>query len=400
MGYVYHRITDPVVLAVWWIGNATLLFCVVAYLRGRRREARPMAGGRTVAIVTAHEHDADDLHACIWSVLNQRGVVIDEVHVVDAGSVRRPVRPFAHPRVRWHRTTDSSRSAAQVYVLDRLQPDEWDFVLIVDGAGVLDERSLEHQLRAFSRPRVAAAAGRVVVRDRRPSLLARIADLDIGAASALLTVDRSPAGTLRVLPGAPVLHRFRILMKNRRRHLAAGDFGDDRRLLLYAAAEGEVVGVSEAIAWTRAPADLRTAWRQRLRWSTSWWRLVPLAFTVATRPAARLLVLAQLVVGPLAVVCAVATARWPLYAALYLLTRYASTGFYLIGRPEMSDDRKFWTWLLLTPVEALVHLLLVVPVRYLGLLRLRRQARERDVVPLALPGTVYYGGYLPDGGRP
>src|SRR4051812_42046110 len=118
---MYHgSVTDPVVLAYWWIGNAALLYRMVAVVKGRRRGQLPPATGRIVAIVPAYEQDPDDLRACVWSVLNQRGVVVDEVHVVDDGSIHRPVQPFPHPRVRWHRTEYGGRCAAHAYVLDRL----------------------------------------------------------------------------------------------------------------------------------------------------------------------------------------------------------------------------------------------------------------------------------------
>jgi hypothetical protein len=401
--YVYHVITAPAALAVWCIGNATLLYCVYTlYRRGRFRHL-PVATGRIVAIVPAHEQDTGDLHACIWSILNQRGAEVEEVHVVDDGSTRRPVEPFAHPRVRWHRTENGGRHAAAGYVLDRLEPDYWDFVLIADAHCLLGEQSLKHQLRAFSRPRVTATMPMVIARNAGPGTLTRIADLNIGAASTL------PAVHLKIVSAAPVLYRAHLPLRYRR---------DDHRVAMYAASEGEVVGVSDAVTSTLAPSGTRTAYRQWLSWSTSWWRTLPLALT-GPKPAGRLLALLHLIALPLAIGYAVVsvaisgwrdTVQWPaivLYATLYLLVRYAVTGLYLLQRPATSARLR--TWLLLTPVEAACNLAFVTPIKYIALAGLCRRGwrirHDQDAVASvspstasrAQPGTVYYSGYLPDG---
>ena len=413
---VYWLVTDPVLLAYWWTGNSTLLFCMYAFFNGRRFLHLPVAAGRIVAIVAAYEQDAGDLHACVWSILNQRGVVVDEVHVVDDGSIDRPVQPFSHPRVRWHRKKNGGKRAAQVYVLDRLEPGDWDFVLTIDGDCVLDERAMEHQLRAFSRPQVTATTGMVIVRNARQNLLTRIADVNIGTSCVRRRASSSLAGALKIISGAPAVYRAHTLFRHKRRYLSAGAYGDDRLLALFAAFDGEIVGVNESIVWTRTPADVETAFRHLLRWSKSWWCLIPLALTGADRPTgmfSRLFMLFQLIIGPLMIGYALiavivgasrGTVSWPsivIYAVLYLLVRYATTGLYLVERPETSRRGKLWAWLLLTPAEAACNLLFVVPVKYTALLRLGWRAWRDDrhaglaTTATAEPGTVYYSGYLP-----
>jgi hypothetical protein len=417
--YIDNVLSDPAVLAVWWIGNAALLFCLYAFFKNGRVRPQPMPAGRIVAIVPAYERDTDELHACVWSILNQRGAVVDEVHVVDDGSTRQPVQPFSHPRVRWHRTQNGGGHAAAGYVLDRLQPGDWDFVLIVDSACVLAERSMERQLRPFSRTRVTATTGLVIARDPRQSLLTRISDLNVGAFAAMSLAGWSPVCLLKALSGAPVLYRAAIPF-HRRRHLAEGGHDDGRRLAMYAALEGEVVGVSNAVAWTSSAAGVQVAYRLRLGWSTSWWRLVRLALTGSDLRhglLCRLFALVHLIAVPLAIACAlvsVATTEWRaaprwatifLYAALYLLLRYAATALYLIEHPAESRGRKLLTWLLLTPAEAACNLMFVIPIKYVALIRLCGRGRRRrpdrttaSAEPLMVrPGAVYYSGYLPDG---
>jgi hypothetical protein len=409
---VHRSISNPIMLAAWWAGTATLLFWVYAFFRNGRSRPRRMATGRIVAIVPAYEQDPEDLHACVRSILDQHGVVVGEVHVVDDGSTERPVQPFSHPRVRWHRTRNGGGHAAAGYVLDRLEPDDWDFVLIVDGACVLEERALECQLRALSRPQVAATTGLVITRNSRWSLSARIADLTIGASSAIATAGWSPVCLLESVSGTPVLYRAHIPFRHRQRHLTVGGHDDNRRLALSAALEGEVVGVSNAIASVSPGTGVHAACRRRLGWSTSWWRMVRISLTGASGRRGlplRLFGLLHLVVVPSAIgvtLMSVATSTWwagprvaaiGLYAGLCLLVRYAVTALYLIERPATSRRRKVWTWLLLTPAEAVCQLLLVIPIRYVALARLC--ARGRRPLPghtAVRPGAVYYSGYLPD----
>ncbi|WP_250035971.1 glycosyltransferase [Paractinoplanes maris] len=409
--YIHDRVANPVLLAYWWVGNGTLFYCLYAFTRDSRFEHLPMAAGRIVAIVPAHERDHDDLRACIWSILDQRGVVVDEVHVVDDGSVHRPVDPFPHPRVRWHRTGNGGRQAAQAYVLDRLDPHDWDFVLTADGDCVLDERAIEHQLRALSRPRIVATTAMVAVRNVHQNLLTRVADLNIGT-RVMRRVSRarkSPTAMLTVTSGAVTIYRAGTLFEQKRRYLAAKATGDGCYDAGVPDLEGEVVRVHEAIVWTREPADALVAYRQRRRSATASWRRLAPALTGPHRsgdPLARLILLLQLAAGPLTLgfviftlvesACRDTLRLLPIvpYVALYLLVRYAMTGLYLVERPGLDSARKVWTWILLTPVEAVYHLLFSVPIKYIALLQLR--GFDRTVT--AEPSKVYYSGYLTGAG--
>src|SRR6185436_14314800 len=54
--------------------------------------------------------------------------------------------------------------------------------------------------------------------------------------------------------------------------------GDDRWLALRALRRGQVVAVAEAGVETDMPSTLRGTYRQRLRWSRSWWWMFPYVF--------------------------------------------------------------------------------------------------------------------------
>lgn len=380
------------------------------------------AAARVVVIVSAHEPDPDDLHDCVTSVLDQRGLVVDEVHVVDDGSTLRPVRPFSHPRVRWHRTSRGGRCAARAYVLDRLEPAEWDFVMTLDGHCVLDEYAVAHLLQAFARPETAAAAGALGGRNAGQNLLTRIGDAYLGA-SCVPRRRRSSPGLPGVVFGAPVAYRAAVAFRRGQDCLTAGSHDDGRCLAVLAGLDGEVIGTRAATAAVWLPAGVQDAYRQWLRWSAMWWRLIPSALTGVRRSRAglgRLRSPVGLVAGAPAVDVSVViglvgvwadSLPWPalaLCAAPYLLARYVTTGRNLAGRPGTSPRAKLLIWSLLAPAEVAFLLLFVVPIRYVALFRICRRrwvARRHEHRPspfttsVAGRGAIYYSGHLLEGNR-
>jgi hyaluronan synthase len=325
--------------------------------------ARSPSAGRTVAIVSAYEQDQDDLRACLMSIVNQCDSPVDEIHVVDDGSVRRPVQPFPHPLIHWHRKDHGGPVAAHVYVLDRLDPRDWDFVLTVAAASVLDGRAVQRQLRAFANPRVMSTSGAVLVRGAREDLSARIGELHAGGTAAGPTAVRTLLGVLGRPAEAPAVHRAHVLFKHRDRYLAGGD---DRYAALCAAMEGEVVTVAGSAAWFRAPVGTR----HRLDWARAWWRMLPTVLT-AMRPRYRAILPAAGVVGAAPCLLAVGFAHAAVGASLCLLIWYGATAVYLARRPGLGRRAKVATWLLLTPAAAAYHLFVVVPVRVFALMTVR-----------------------------
>ncbi|GAB2628725.1 hypothetical protein Aab01nite_21570 [Paractinoplanes abujensis] len=414
------RIDHPALLTFWWISNGAVIYSLYPLVRDRRRPPSPAAvTGRVVAVVGVHEPDQADLRACLWSILEQSRVVVDEVHVVDDGSTRMPVQPFAHPRVRWHRTEHGGRRSAQRYVLDRLDPDDWDFVLAVDGACVLDEHAVDRQLREFAEPNVVATTAMVLMRNAGHNLLTRVVDLNTGTGVTRPT-RRSALRAVQINPGALTVYRADVLFEHERLPRDPAADGDDQCLAMYPDLDGEVVPVPEAIAWTAAPVDVASAYRQLLRTATRRWRALATALAPRHPRRTRALVLLGLLRTPAWMVCAVVLlveaavggtpqASWIiLYAALYLLVRYAEAGHYLAGRPAMSRSEKLRTWVLLTPVEAVYNLLGIGVIRCLALLPSRAFRREEpfhrpapeparadsDAVAPVGSSTVYYSGYM------
>jgi glycosyltransferase involved in cell wall biosynthesis len=158
-------LSSPVVLSYWLLANGTLLFCMLAFLIGRRFNDHPVAVGRVAAIVPACDEDPEELRAAVHSILGQ-SMPPEMVYVVDDGSKVPVGQPFYHPRVTWLRKKNGGKRSAQVYALDRMNAADWDLILTVDGDSILDLYALEHQLRAFS------GGGRPQCRRRRSRVIA------------------------------------------------------------------------------------------------------------------------------------------------------------------------------------------------------------------------------------
>jgi peptidoglycan/xylan/chitin deacetylase (PgdA/CDA1 family)/cellulose synthase/poly-beta-1,6-N-acetylglucosamine synthase-like glycosyltransferase len=391
---LHDLLHNPVVLSYWLLASGTLLFCMLAFLIGRRFNKRPVAAGRVAAIVPAYDEDPQELVAVVRSILGQ-SIPPAMIYVVDDGSKVPVGRPFNHPKVTWLRKENGGKRSAQVYALDRMDPADWDFILTVDGDSILDRYALEHQLRAFSpkqrgrRPAlgggaVMATTGMVLVRNRKDNLLTRLADMNIGTSCVMMRASRSLLGTLETTSGALAVYRAHILFKHKEKYLR-GTYGDDRALAMYSALEGEVVGVNEAVVWSAMPTTGELTYKQRLRWSKSWWCMVPFVLTNMTRARQMffpLFGLTQLTIAPLTVAYIVFTSLYEVahnifhprtmlfYLVIYMLVRYGMTALYMVERPGMRLHEKFLTWVFLTPLEAVYNLVFLNPTKYIALVKL------------------------------
>lgn len=383
--FAWHGLlSSPVVLSYWLLANGTLLFCMIAFLIGRRFNRLPVARGRVAAIVPAFDEDPAELVTVVESILRQ-SVTPEMIYVVDDGSAIPVGRPFEHPRVTWLRKDNNGKRSAQVYALDRMNPADWDFILTVDGDSILDRYALEHQLRAFCRGSVMATTGMVLVRNRTANVLTRLADLNIGTSCVMMRASRSLLGTLETTSGALAVYRAHILFQHKDRYLQ-GTYGDDRALAMYSALEGEVVGVNEAVVWSAMPESFRLTYKQRLRWSKSWWCMIPFVLTNMTRFRQMffpLFGLTQLAIAPLTIAYIFGYSLYAvahddfhartllLYLAVYLVVRYSMTALYMVERPGLRVGQRWLGWLLLTPLEAVYNLAFLNPTKYIALVKLR-----------------------------
>ncbi|MER5281091.1 glycosyltransferase [Streptomyces sp. NPDC002809] len=367
-------------LTIVYLVNAMLITYFVAAAQINRRHGRgPVAQGRVVAIVPAFEEEPALLEATIAALLRQTRPV-DEIHVVDDGSVRHPLPSFDHPRVFLHRKDNAGKRRAQAHALSHLRREDWDFVMTVDSDSVVEDTALEYLLRAMSQPRVMAATGLVMTRNHDHNLLTRLMDLNVGTACLVNRASRSVFGVVETTSGALSLYRAPILFDNVRDYVSSGTAGDDRRLTMYALLRGQVIAVHDARVHSAMPTTIRDTFQQRVRWGKSAWAALPFAITNLSwkQLIAPLAGSVQWLFLP-AVAAMVATGAFsgthPLYlwtiGCSYVLVRYLEASQYVMQRPGMSLPGRLWRLLWATPAEILVTLLLLYPAKYWAVVRIR-----------------------------
>jgi hyaluronan synthase len=387
LGATFHLVhrsgASPFMIGFYLFGVAIVLFYMGAFTKGRSFTHLPVAKGRVIAIVPTFNDETELLHNCVWSLINQTRQP-DEIHVVDDGSAA-SVSSFDHPLVHWHRQSNQGKRFAQGNLLAKLHPASADFILTVDGDSVLDERAVEHLMRAMSDPKVQAATGLILVRNRTENLLTRITDLNIGTSCLMIRTSRSVIGAVETTSGALAMYRADVIFDNLDDYVSSGTNGDDRRLTMYALLRGDVVVANEAIVHSAMPSAVRDMYKQRLRWGKSGWQAIPFSVTNLTGKQLFFPVLALLQWITLPLMwgwVAASILFWGggqhvlLALGVYMAIRYGEVALYVISRPGMGPLPKLWSWLLLTPLETVVNLGVTRPAKYHALFKLKVRGWE------------------------
>jgi cellulose synthase/poly-beta-1,6-N-acetylglucosamine synthase-like glycosyltransferase len=386
--------TNGVLAFYWIISAAGIALCLVAFLNERKFVNFPIARGNTLAIIPAYNEPAEKLYACVRSLLAQT-VEIDQIVVVDDGSAE-PVKPFYAPNLEWVRQSNRGKRGAHVTALRLFDRDSVHFVLTVDSDSTPYPDALEHMLRAMSRSKVQAVTGWLHVRNYDESLVARVADINIGGSCVMMRASRSMLGALETTSGALSLYRSDVLYDNLDDYELECGTGDDRWLTMRALLRGEVIGVNQARVETDMPPTLRGTFRQRLRWARSWWWMLPFAYArLGWRPLISPTVgLIQLLAAPMILLWAVLSFAidfkgqvahpWTslIFIGAYICVKYAISALYLLGRPNMPRRQKLLSLIIGTPLAMLLSLLMLMPIRFYALTRLhdtRWQTRQVKV---------------------
>jgi len=397
---VHHQTDDVIMIAYWYVGAAVIAACLVSFVVGRRYWRNPIPPGKVLCIVPAYNEDPEGLQKTVVALLEQT-VPVDIV-VIDDGS-QIPVVPSVHdPRVEWRRQENTGKRGAQVAVLKDFGRSDYQFILTVDSDSTPFPDACEHLLRAMHNSRVQAATGMIYIRNYGESWVSLAADVDIGSSCVMMRASRSMLGALETTSGALALYRSELLYDHLEAYAVECGTGDDRWLALRALRRGQVVAVAEALVETDMPTTLKGTYKQRLRWSRSWWWMLPyvgkyLGFRQCLSPVYGVI---QLVVAPTMLLYIVAATlltgagRYTThghyvllsYLAAYVFVRYALSALYLMGRPNVPFRGKCKLFLLGTPAAVLLNMFVLTPTRYIALAKLfdnRWQTRELSPAQLA-----------------
>lgn len=354
---------------IYLLTTGVLIAILGSTVYPRRFTHLPPAKGRVVCIVPAYNETDEALNATIIALLDSSRPP-DEIHVVDDGSTER-VESWYHPQapIRWHRQSNAGKREAQARVLYELrywrdlgQP-RADFILTVDSDSVVDRHAIRHLLRAMSEPKVQAATGMPMLRNRTKNLLTRLLDLEMVSACLTQRAARSRMGVVAPCSGALTLYRADLVLDNLDDYVTSGTVGDDRRLTHYALQRGQTVAVDEAHVFTDMPETIKGAYRQRTRWYRFYWiyALWEVSHLRALPAAWRIYAMIMSALNPLALLwlcvgAPLAGKPFPTEGVLYWLgLTYIIGSRYAFRRPRVSWKARLATWLLGTPFLLLLQ---------------------------------------------
>lgn len=346
-----------------------LMMLLTASIGSDKYQSLPVPKGRTIAIIPSYNEPDENVHHAVKALLNGT-LPPDEIHVVDDGSVK-PLKPFKHPKVFWHKQSNGGKRSAQTLVLSKIKPGKFDYLITVDSDSRVAPTAIEDSLRPFNDPSIQAVTSTVTIRNRTTSLITLLADLEIVTGVFVVRRARSYFGAVAPTSGALSVYRIDTILENLHDYLHSGTFSDDRRMAHYSLLKGKVISVNGAVVDTDMPHTFKGTWRQRVRWYKGYWKYLPWeAAHLSGWPLfMRYMSTLNAVVFPFAffwiAIYLPITGRgifWPVLI-LWLALLYAQSASYLM-RPNINIGTKVLTWLLATPLLIPYQVLLVRPAMY------------------------------------
>lgn len=262
-----------------------------------------------------------------------------------------------------------------------------DAYVCVDSDTVLEPNAVEEVVKPFADSEVKCVTGLVMASNYQTNLLTRLIDLRYANAFLYERAAYSTVGSVLCACGSLALYRRDVVHKYLDDFLGQmflgkpALFGDDRRMTNYALVEGKAVLQETAIAWTVVPERMSHFLRQQIRWNKSFWResLWVIRFMDWRQPALwlSLLELTSWIVFTLMLVVALVVAPMRtgvaglgVYFGYLALLAYArSVRFFDVTRRDDTRRRKVGTFAL-APVYGLMHIGLLLPLRFYSLLTL------------------------------
>jgi hyaluronan synthase len=352
------------------------------------RPARgPVPVGTAVSVVVPFfNEDPVTFDHCLAALMSQ-SMQPQRIYVVDDGSATRACLDVAtryantYPNVSVHRSPENrGKRFAQAWGFDQAQT---DIVVTVDSDTVLQSDAMAEIVKPFADRRVNGVCGYARGLNRRRNLLTRLIDLRYTNSFLYERGAYSVLGSVLCSTGVLSAWRREVVLDNREDYLnqrflgTEVHYGDDRRLTAYALRTGRVVLQDTAVALTHVPERMSHFLKQQVRWNKSFFResLLLLRQSRPTRIAWWLglaefgywMVLTTMLLYAVAVrpIVSGVAPTWH-YAAFVALMAYARS-IRMIG----DGGRPFPAAFLLAPVYGVMNLLLLVPLRFYSLLRLR-----------------------------
>ncbi|GII80046.1 hyaluronan synthase [Sphaerisporangium rufum] len=358
------------------------------------------AGLRVTAVVPIYNEDPGTLELALRALAGQTRPpqavrVVDDASADPAGAAtaRALAAEFAARGIDY-RVLVQPRNAGKRAAMGRAfagTPDT-DVYLCVDSDTVLEPDAVGELLVPFADPRVTASTGLVLPSNRGRNLLTCLQELRYAASFLVERAAYTRAGAVLCCSGALSMYRASVIREHGADFLGqrflgrCATFGDDRRLTNYALLDGRAVFQERALAHTAVPERLSHFVRQQVRWNKSFFResLWALVHQPKTRPAFWLTVVELGAWAGFSAALAYLLVLHPLttpetwgtsvtgYLGLVTIMGYLRTVRYLDLRHRGTGPLRRLGLFLLAPLYGVLHLVVLIPVRFYALATLFR----------------------------
>ena len=400
-------VTAGVIMAAsLWMGIRLLVAASNAPVEPRVRQVKALRHARVVAVVPFHNEDPELFRRCLASIDAQTRPP-DAIWLVDDGSHDGTCTAIAQAWAQATRSCDVEVRRFKENVGKRraqvvgFANDRADFWMTLDSDTVLDERAIEEGIKPFAKSGVQAVAGLTLGYNWRQNVLTRILDIDFVNSFLLGRAAQSRFGAVLVACGTLAFYRGDVIENNLDAYRNETFFGhpvragDDRFLTQCSLLQGDVFFQESSIAYTALPERLGHLVRQRLRWSSSFYRGVCwVTRNLPMTSVAYWLVAAQLVELAFVAVMFGSLLVHSTEMGIYSLAGYAAylaVLSYIRCIRYVSFPRADMRWTdrvasaLLAPLIGLLYLVVLTPLRYYAVFRITDSTwRTRGRVEVAV----------------
>ncbi len=235
-----------------------------AIARRRQHRGRQAGDAPGVSVIVPAYNEEVGIAGALFSFQRQDYKGPIEVIVVDDGSSDATVERAARfPGVRILSKPNGGKASALNVGFDAASH---DFCILVDGDTMFDATAVRRLMEAFDDESVGAAAGYPMVGNRSANLLTQVQHVEYMVQCSLLRRAQESLGAVACMPG-PVA-AFRKTALNDVGGVPDATLAEDTDLTVAMGAAGRRLRyIPDAIAWTEAPVDIATLWKQRVRWT-------------------------------------------------------------------------------------------------------------------------------------
>ncbi len=362
-----------------WILAYIILFIPLLFVYSFYSDGEPSKEDYKInAIIPVYNEDENYLILTIQSILEQT-YDINKIYIVDDGS-REPVKKFSHPKLVWLKQKNSGKRQAQALALSKMDEDNLDFILTVDSDSVIEKNAVSKFIAQFEKnPKLKGITGLILTSNFRENILTRISDLNIGISCTISRPIRSKLGSLETTSGALSLYRKEIIFKNIDDYLTSGTYSDDRQLCFYSLKEGDVIALTDSTVSSTMPSNFKAFIKQRLRWQKGSWVFFPKQIRELSL-SKKIFPIISMIQTLLILSLIIFFARELYYKNLtsilyyYIIrcaVRMCQALIYIGNEKRMSFFEKLFTLVIITPLEVLITIFILSPLKYIALFYLK-----------------------------